>query len=170
MTVAEAPWPDYPYTDMARTILGGEIAAAHEEFIKSERLNELRDTGQKDGLLGYLALTAADYACASAQRVEATREILAMFDRFDALLAPTLIGEAVTLDTNLSTRFGRTRGTSVLGALTGVPCLSVPMGFGPNGLPLGLSITGNLFGENTILEIGMIYQRETDWHRRRPPV
>ncbi len=50
-----------------------------------------------------------------------------------------------------------------------VPCLSVPMGFGPNGLPLGLSITGNLFGENTILQIGMTYQRETNWHRRRPP-
>lgn len=31
------------------------------------------------------------------------------------------------------------------------------------------SITGNRFAENTILQIGMIYQRETDWHRRRPP-
>jgi aspartyl-tRNA(Asn)/glutamyl-tRNA(Gln) amidotransferase subunit A len=57
----------------------------------------------------------------------------------------------------------------VLGAIAGVPSLSVPMGFGPSGLPLGLSITGNLFEENTILQIGMTYQRETDWHRRRPP-
>jgi aspartyl-tRNA(Asn)/glutamyl-tRNA(Gln) amidotransferase subunit A len=57
----------------------------------------------------------------------------------------------------------------VLGAIAGVPSLSVPMGFGPTGLPLGLSITGNLFEENTILQIGMTYQRETDWHRRRPP-
>lgn len=85
------------------------------------------------------------------------------------MLTPTLMGEAVTLDTNLSTRFGRSRGAGVLGALAGVPCLSVPMGFGANGLPLGLSITGNLFRENTILQIGMTYQRETDWHRRRPP-
>jgi len=92
-----------------------------------------------------------------------------MFGRFDALLMPTLIGEAVTLDTNLSTRFGGSRGASVLGPLAGVPCLSVPMGFGPHGLPLGLSITGDLSCENTILQIGMTYQRETDWHRRRPP-
>lgn len=168
MTAAAARWPDYPYTDIARTILGGEVAAAHETFIRSERLDALVDAGQKDGLRGYLALTAADYARASAQRVEVTRAILALFDRFDALVCPTLTGEASTLDTNLSTRFGRARGASVLGALAGVPALSVPMGFGPNGLPLGLSITGNLFSENTILQIGMAFQGETDWHRRRP--
>lgn len=170
MTVAGAQWPDYPYSEIARTILGGEVAAAHGEFIRSERLDDLVDAGQKDGLRGYLALTAADYARAAAQRIEVTHAIMGLLDRFDALVAPTLIGEASTLDTNLSTRFGRSRGASVLGALAGVPALSVPMGFGPNGLPLGLSITGNLFSENTILQIGMTYQRETDWHRRRPPV
>jgi Asp-tRNA(Asn)/Glu-tRNA(Gln) amidotransferase A subunit family amidase len=46
----------------------------------------------------------------------------------------------------------------------------MPMGFGSQGLPLGLSVTGNLFSENTLLQIGMIFQRETDWHRRRPPL
>ncbi len=169
MKVAATQWPDHPYRDIASTILGGEIAAAHEEFIRSERVNELVDEGQKDGLRGYLALTAGEYARASAQRVEATRAILELFNRFDALVTPTLIGEATSLDTNLNTRFGGARSSSVLGALAGVPCLSVPMGFGPNGLPLGLAITGNLFEENTILQIGITYQRETDWHRRRPP-
>ena len=168
MKVAAAGWPDYPYTDIARTILGGEVAAVHEEFIRSDRLEELVDTGQKEGLRGYLTLTAADYARAAKQRINAARAIFEMFGRFDALLMPTLIGEAVTLDTNLSTRFGGARGASVLGALAGVPCLSVPMGFGPHGLSLGLSITGDLFCENTVLQIGMAYQRETDWHRRRP--
>lgn len=169
MTIADVTWPDYPYADIARTILGGEIAAVHEAFIKSERLNQLADVGQQDGLRGYLTLTAADYARAARQRIEATRAIHGMLAQFDGLVAPTLIGEAVTLDTDLSTRFGRSRGTSVLGALAGVPCLSVPMGFGPNGLPLGLAITGKVLGENTILSIGMLYQRETDWHRRTPP-
>jgi len=51
-----------------------------------------------------------------------------------------------------------------------VPCLSVPMGFRPSDLPLGLSMTGNLFGEKTISQIGMIEQRETDWHTIRPAV
>ncbi len=170
LKISHAEWPDFPYSDIARTILGAEIAAAHEKFIRSDRLSELVDTGQKEGLQRYLTLTAADLARAEKQRVEVTRAILGLFERFDALITPSLIGEAVTLDTNLSTRFGRSRSGSVLGALAGVPALSVPMGFGPNGLPLGLSFTGNLFNENTILQIGMIYQRKTDWHHRRPPV
>jgi len=170
MKVTRAQWPDYPYADIARAILGAEAAAAHEEFIRSERLNELVDAGQKDGLRGYLKLVAADYARAVKQRHQAALAVLSMFEHFDALVAPSLIGEAVTLDTNLSTRFGRLRGTSVLGAVAGVPSLSVPMGFGPSGLPLGLSITGNLLAENTILQIGMIYQREANWHHLRPPV
>jgi len=56
------------------------------------------------------------------------------------------------------------------GAVVGVPCLSVPMGFRPSDLPLGLSMTGNLFGEKTISQIGMIEQRETDWHTIRAAV
>src|SRR3989441_4053312 len=47
MKVAAGGWPDYPYTDIARTVLGGEVAAVHEEFIRSERLDELVDTGQR---------------------------------------------------------------------------------------------------------------------------
>ncbi len=168
MKIARAAWPDYPQTDIARTILGAEIVAVHEEFIRSKKVRELVDAGQKKGLKGYLKLTTADLARAAKQRSQAAQAVLGMFERFDALVAPSLVGEAVTLKTNLSTRAGRWRGTSVLGALVGVPGLSVPMGFGPNGLPLGLSITGNLFAENTILQMGMIYQRETDWHRRRP--
>ncbi len=171
LKIASAAWPDFPLADIGRAVLGAEMAAAHEEFIRSERLDELVDKGQKEGLRAYLKLMAADYARALQQRQAASRAILRMFEHFDALVAPSLIGEAVTLDTNLSTRFGRGRtGTSVLGAVAGVPCLSVPMGFGPNGLPLGLSITGNLFAEMTILQIGMSFQRETDWHRRLPAV
>ncbi len=168
LQAAEVQWPDDSLAETARTILGGEVAAAHEDFINSDRLDELVDAGQKDGLRGYLIITAAEFARASARRACAASAIRALFDGFDALVAPTLIGEAVTLDTNLSSRAGGRRGTSVLGALAGVPGLSVPMGFGPQHLPLGLSITGNLFAENSVLQIGMLYQRETDWHRRRP--
>ena len=169
MDIARAKWPDYPFTDVARTILGAEVAAAHGAFITSPRLKGLVDAGQRRGLKAYMKVTGAAYASALQQRAAATRAIRALFDRFDALVAPSLVGEATTLETNLSARPGRWRGTSVLGAVAGVPSLSLPMGFGPNGLPLGLSITGDLFSERTILGIGMVYQRETDWHHRRPP-
>jgi len=170
MKIGQASWPDQPLADIGRTILGAETAAVHEDFIKSERLDELVDAAQREGLRRYLELPAAAYVRALRERATATRAVRGVFERFDALVAPSLLGEAVTLDTNLSQRFGSRRsGTSVLGAVAGVPCLALPMGFGPTGLPLGLSITGDLFSENTLLQIGMTYQRETDWHQRTPP-
>ena len=159
--------PPHDYTAMGRVILGGEIAAAHDELIRSALLEQLVDEGQREGLRGYLALTAAEYARASEQRVAATRDLRALFGELDALVAPTLLTEAPTLDTDLRTQ--RRGGYSVLGAIAGVPGLSLPMGFGAAGLPLGLSITGDLFAEPTIVRIGELFQRETDWHLRRPP-
>jgi aspartyl-tRNA(Asn)/glutamyl-tRNA(Gln) amidotransferase subunit A len=170
MKMKRAELPALPIEELTRTLLNGEMAAAHEELIGSERLEELVDAGQKEGLKKNLAGSVAAYARAGQQREPARRAVLSLFEQFDALVAPTMVGEATTLDTNLTQGPRGRRGYSVLGALAGVPCLSVPMGFGKKGLPLGLSLTGNLFDENTLLAIGMAFQRETDWHRRRPPV
>jgi aspartyl-tRNA(Asn)/glutamyl-tRNA(Gln) amidotransferase subunit A len=145
------------------------MAAAHAEFIKSDRWSQLVDTGQKDGLRKALELPASEYVRAEQRRAQIKRDVLGLFEQFDALVSPSLMTEAVTLDTNLKTLFRRRGGYSVLGALCGVPALSLPMGFGRQGLPLGLTFTGNLFAEHTLLRLGMIFQRETDWHTRRPP-
>jgi aspartyl-tRNA(Asn)/glutamyl-tRNA(Gln) amidotransferase subunit A len=168
MRVSTATLPDHPFVEIARTILNGEVAAVHGEFIRSEKLNDLVDAGQKDGLKASLTLAAADYVLAQQRRLQIKPAVLRLFERFDALISPSVMTEAVTLETNLKT-MARKRGSySALGALFGVPALSLPMGFGRQGLPLGMAITGNLFDEPTILQIGMIFQRETDWHRRRP--
>ncbi len=170
MKVSRTDLPEHPYEEIARTLLNGEMAAAHAEFIKSDKLNELVDAAQKEGLKKSLELTAADYVRAQYKRMQIKSDLLRLFENFDALVSPSLMIQAVTLDTNLKTAFRKRGGYSVLGALCGLPALAMPMGFGRQGLPLGVSITGNLFAENTLLQIGMIYQRETDWHRRRPPL
>jgi aspartyl-tRNA(Asn)/glutamyl-tRNA(Gln) amidotransferase subunit A len=161
--------PDHKYEEFSRTLLNGEMAAAHKAFIESGKVDELVDKPQAEGLKASLLLSAADYVQAQQKQIPATMDLLEMFDKFDALVAPTLLIEAVTLDTNLRGAFNKRGGYSVLGASSGVPCLTVPMGFGPKGLPLGLSFTGDLYGEQMILDLGMLYQRETDWHTQRPP-
>lgn len=52
----------------------------------------------------------------------------------------------------------------------GVPAISVPCGFDPNGCPIGLQIAGRPFGEGRILNVAGAYQLDTDWHQARPPV
>jgi aspartyl-tRNA(Asn)/glutamyl-tRNA(Gln) amidotransferase subunit A len=52
----------------------------------------------------------------------------------------------------------------------GLPAVSIPCGFDPNGCPIGLQIAGRPFAEGRILRTADAYQRDTDWHTRRPPV
>jgi aspartyl-tRNA(Asn)/glutamyl-tRNA(Gln) amidotransferase subunit A len=52
----------------------------------------------------------------------------------------------------------------------GLPSMSIPCGFDPNGLPIGLQISGRPFAEAAVLQAGDAYQRDTDWHARRPAI
>ena len=53
-------------------------------------------------------------------------------------------------------------------SLAGLPGMSVPCGFGQNGMPVGLQIIGNYFDEGRMLKAAHHYQQITDWHTRRP--
>ena len=52
--------------------------------------------------------------------------------------------------------------------LAGLPSLSLPGGFTQNGLPVGIQLIGKPLDEYTILDIGFAFQKETDFHKRRP--
>ena len=52
----------------------------------------------------------------------------------------------------------------------GLPSMSIPCGFDPNGLPIGLQISGRPFAEGAVLQAADAYQRDTDWHARRPAI
>jgi aspartyl-tRNA(Asn)/glutamyl-tRNA(Gln) amidotransferase subunit A len=53
--------------------------------------------------------------------------------------------------------------------LVGAPSLAIPAGF-VEGLPVGMQIIGKRFAEKELLQIGYLYQQETDWHKRLPPI
>jgi aspartyl-tRNA(Asn)/glutamyl-tRNA(Gln) amidotransferase subunit A len=52
--------------------------------------------------------------------------------------------------------------------LAGLPGMSIPCGFGSNGLPVGLQIIGNYFTEARMLNVAHQYQQVTDYHDRAP--
>jgi aspartyl-tRNA(Asn)/glutamyl-tRNA(Gln) amidotransferase subunit A len=52
----------------------------------------------------------------------------------------------------------------------GLPTVSVPCGFDDRGLPVGLQLAGRPFAEATVLRAADAFQRDTDWHRRPPPL
>ncbi len=54
--------------------------------------------------------------------------------------------------------------------LAGIPGISVPCGFDENNLPIGLQILAPAFGEDKLLRIARMFEKETDWHTRKAPV
>lgn len=52
--------------------------------------------------------------------------------------------------------------------LAGLPGMSLPCGFDQQGLPIGLQLIGNYFGEARLLNAAHQYQQATDWHLRAP--
>ncbi|MGE5195235.1 MAG: Asp-tRNA(Asn)/Glu-tRNA(Gln) amidotransferase subunit GatA [Deltaproteobacteria bacterium] len=52
--------------------------------------------------------------------------------------------------------------------LAGLPGISIPAGFSSHNLPIGLQLLGEPFEEERLLRAARMFERETDWHRRRP--
>ena len=51
--------------------------------------------------------------------------------------------------------------------LAGLPAMSIPCGFNPNNLPIGLQLIGNYFSEARLLQVAHQYQQASDWHLRQ---
>ena len=51
--------------------------------------------------------------------------------------------------------------------LAGIPSISVPCGFDENNLPIGLQIMAPAFSEDKLLRIARMFEKETDWHRKK---
>ena len=54
--------------------------------------------------------------------------------------------------------------------LAGVPGISIPCGFDEKDLPIGLQILAPAFGEDKLLRIARMFEKQTDWHGRKPPL
>lgn len=52
--------------------------------------------------------------------------------------------------------------------MAGIPALSLPCGFSPEGLPIGLQIMGRQWDEETVLRVGDCYEKNTAWHTKKP--
>jgi aspartyl-tRNA(Asn)/glutamyl-tRNA(Gln) amidotransferase subunit A len=52
--------------------------------------------------------------------------------------------------------------------LAGIPGISIPCGFDDKNLPIGLQILAPAFGEEKLLRIAEMFEKATDWHKKRP--
>jgi Asp-tRNA(Asn)/Glu-tRNA(Gln) amidotransferase A subunit family amidase len=142
-----------PLGDAHGDILGYEIArnlgfehAQHNGRLSS-RLRELLDAGA--------GITAARYDRARELAHLARAALPGVFDECHVLLAPSTTGEApVGLESTGNPVMNR------VWTLLHVPCVTVPVAKGPNGLPVGLQVIGR-FGDDarTLAAARWIHER-----------
>jgi aspartyl-tRNA(Asn)/glutamyl-tRNA(Gln) amidotransferase subunit A len=163
--------PDFPYGPSVGTIVDAEGASAFRELIESGRVSELASPEGRVGGFAASLVTAVDYLHAMRLRAPMRRAWAEMFRKVDVLAAPSRATVSYPVDKTFDKAYPGIGASSPIGAsnLVGVPAVSVPNGFGQNGLPTGIQLVGPAWAERELLELAHAYQSETDWHTRRPP-
>ena len=125
-------------------------------------------------MLGTYALSAGYYDAYYRKASQVRTLIREDFDRAlakcDVLVTPTTpttafkLGEKVSDPIQMYLQDVFTLALS----LAGLPGISLPCGFDPSGLPIGLQIMGGAFDEATVLRVAHAYESATAWHRQTP--
>ena len=115
------------------------------------------------------------YLRAQEKRRQVTRIFKEVLEKVDVLVTPTL-PVVPPLIAEKEIKIGRTTEPvrSVLlrftrpGNLTGLPAISLPGGFTPDRIPIGMQIFGRRFDEATLLRVAQAYEQATPWHEIFP--
>ena len=93
----------------------------------------------------------------------------------DVIVTPTLPNTAMKVGETMSRIGAREETVFAVSArfcapfnMAGLPAASIPCGFAPNGLPIGLQIVGKPFDEEMVLKLGHAFESDTDFHLKRP--
>jgi len=102
-----------------------------------------------------LAVTPERYDAAQALARSCRGALADVFDGIDVLIAPSTVGEAPAgIDATGDPLFNR------MWTLLHVPCVHLPIGRGPRGLPVGVTVAGSLRADRaTLAAADWIYGR-----------
>lgn len=146
--------PDYPTGDLS-FILMAEGAAAFDQLTLSDKDDEMVRQGKSawpNLFRSARLIPAVEYIQANRARQELIHKMDSLMHEVDLYISPTYGGNNLLL-TNL----------------TGHPSVVLPNGFTTDeGQPTSITFIGDLFDEETLLEVANKYQQATDFHRDHP--
>lgn len=122
------------------------------------------------------ALTGADVARAQRLQGELYQRVLAFFANYDFLALPVAQVPPFAVEQPYVTEINGIQmrnyiewmRSCYLITVTGLPAISVPAGFTPEGLPVGLQIVGRPRDELGVLQIAHAFEQATRFGKRRP--
>lgn len=161
---------------MMQLVMSVEAAALHRKWIESRPQDYAEQVRLR--IEPGFAYSAVRYVEALALRARLTEEYLqTSFAGCDLIHVPTIPVQTPTIAATtegdpqavlqaIARITHATRGVNYLG----LPAISVPAGISSAGMPLSFQLIGRPFDEALLLKTADAFQRETDWHRRRPPI
>ncbi len=137
---------------------------------------ELLDPAVARTLDKALSQTMNSYYGTVFQRYDLRTKLCAFFEKYDALLTPTL--PVAAFDAERDYPEGLADDDNILAwifytypfNLTGLPAASIPAGFTKAKLPVGLQIVGRHLGEHLIFRLAAAFEEERPWAGQRPPM
>jgi aspartyl-tRNA(Asn)/glutamyl-tRNA(Gln) amidotransferase subunit A len=159
-----------------------EANSDHDHYLRTRPRDY--SPGLLYNLIAGLLTPAPVYVHAQRVRRLICQEFDEAFKTVQVILAPTIFAPAPTIDDcnrgyieadgkkiNLQDRAGNflTRYTIPFN-VTGLPDMSVCCGFSSTGLPIGMQIVAPPFREDVVFQLAEAYERNTNWHKRNPPL
>jgi aspartyl-tRNA(Asn)/glutamyl-tRNA(Gln) amidotransferase subunit A len=168
--IGEIEMPDGPYETAAGLVIAAEGATAFRNLIESGKIGEIVDPLGKVGAYVSTVIPAIDFQRAMQIRSVFQQKADELFEKFDVITAPSQPVGATTLETNLETGLTYSDPIGGLGNFCGLPAISVPCGFTDSKLPVGIQFMANVLNDNKVVMAAQVFQSNTDWHRKRPPL
>ena len=160
--VEDIALPDYALFGAAgRVIMMAEAYAIHEADLRT-RLLDFGEITANRFVLG-ATVTSADYLAALRVRRELTDAVNEALRHYDALLCLSALNTAPRFDAPVDALSSGAPMQTIPFNVTGHPAMSVPVGLGSDGLPVGVQIVGRAFDEATVFRVGRAVEVLSGW-------
>ncbi len=173
--IVEQAEPDFTGADESfKTLRALGSLAARGELVRTKR-ELIKDTIIREVEAG-MRLTAAQIARADALHSAMFKRFHDFFQKYDYFIAPVTQVPPFDVTTPYPTEVAGVKMETYIDwmkscyyiSITGHPALSVPAGFTPEGLPVGLQIVGRHRDEWSVLQLGHAFELATGAGKRRP--
>ena len=162
-------------TEMIRLLWGAHYIGNYGQYLDEWRAR--MDPGLVACMDEAKRWSAADYVAMRGRKIGYWDSVRPLFERYDLLLTPTASVAAFGVGrlnpegwpqhawdwfpwASFSYPFN----------FTGQPATTVPAGFTPGGLPVGLQIVGRRFADLTVLQAARAFETARPWANHTPPV
>jgi len=167
--VVEVHIPSLQYAGASQpVIMLSEAFAYHARNLRSkpEEFGDMVRTRFRTGAL----FTSGEYVQAQRVRNVIKRDFARALQQVDLIASPTMSNPPPAFQGINVMTTARTPSFTGPYNLTGMPAISVPAGFTPKGLPVGLQLAGKPFDEPTVLRAAYTFQQALRLFEKRPPV